>query len=234
MANLTGALAAVNVAGPRSRALLAGLTDADLSPAAFPYLGARRGLVAGVPSTLLRIGFVGELGFEIHFPADYGEAVWAALVDAGARSAFGVEAQRVLRLEKQHVIVAQDTDALTTPFAAGLGALVKLDKPDFIGRDALRVASGRPLPERLVGFELAGTRTPPGEGAAVVDGGRAIGRVTSAKWSAWLSRVIGLAWVPPELAADGAAFDVRVDGGTARASVVLRPFYDPDGVKVRS
>jgi sarcosine oxidase subunit alpha len=233
VANLTGALAAVNVAGPNSRALLARLTDVDLSAAAFPYLGARRGLVAGVPSTLLRIGFVGELGYEIHFPADYGESLWSALVGAGARP-FGVEAQRVLRLEKQHVIVAQDTDALTTPFAAGLGALVKLDKPDFIGRDALRAAADRPLAERLVGFELAGTRTPPGEGAAVVGGGRAIGRVTSAKWSAWLSRVIGLAWVPPELASDGAAFDVRVDGGTARASVVLRPFYDPDGVRVRS
>lgn len=235
--NVTGALAAVNVAGPRSRELLAGLTDLDLSPAAFPYLGARHGIVAGVPSTLLRIGFVGELGYEIHFPADYGELLWSRLMEAGAPlgiRAFGVEAQRVLRLEKQHVIVAQDTDALTTPFAAGLGGLVRLDKPDFIGRDALRAAAARPLPERLVGFELPGATAPPGEGAAVVENGRPVGRVTSAKWSAWLERVIGLAWVPPGLASDGAVFDVRVDGGTARARVVLRPFYDPAGEKVRS
>jgi sarcosine oxidase subunit alpha len=235
--NVTGALAAVNVAGPRSRELLVGLSDLDLSPTAFPYLGARQGLVAGVPSTLLRIGFVGELGFEIHFPADYGEFMWTALMEAGAPlglRAFGVEAQRVLRLEKQHVIVSQDTDALTTPFAAGLGSLVRLDKPDFLGRDALRAAAGRPLPERLVGFELPGVTAPPGEGAAVVDGGRAIGRVTSVKWSAWLSRVIGLAWVPPELATDGATFDVRTDGGTARARVVLQAFYDPGGARVRS
>jgi sarcosine oxidase subunit alpha len=235
--NVTGALAAVNVAGPRSRELLAGLTDLDLSPAAFPYLGARQGLVADVPSALLRIGFVGELGYEIHFPADYGEFLWGRLVEAGAPlgiRAFGVEAQRVLRLEKQHVIVAQDTDALTTPFAAGLGGLVRLDKPDFIGRDALRAAAARPLPERLVGFELPGEAAPPGEGAAVVENGRPIGRVTSAKWSAWLSRVIGLAWVPPDLASDGAAFEVRVDGGTARARVVLQPFYDPAGEKVHS
>jgi sarcosine oxidase subunit alpha len=235
--NLTGALGAINVAGPRSRELLAGLTDLDLSAAAFPYLGARQASVAGVPSTLLRIGFVGELGFEIHFPADYGEHLWSALLAAGAPlgiRAFGVEAQRVLRLEKQHVIVAQDTDALTTPFGAGLGALVGLDKSDFLGRDALRAVADRPLTERLVGFELAATTTPPGEGAAVVRDGRAIGRVTSAKWSGWLSRVIGLAWVPPELADEGATFDIRVDGGVARARVVRRPFYDPDGARVRS
>jgi sarcosine oxidase subunit alpha len=235
--NVTGALAAVNVAGPRSRELLARLTALDLSAAGFPYLGARHGLVAGVPSTLLRIGFVGELGFEIHFAADYGEFMWSSLVEAGAPlglRAVGVEAQRVLRLEKQHVIVSQDTDALTTPFAAGLGALVRLDKPDFLGRDALRDASSRPSPERLVGFELPGVAAPPGEGAAVVRDGRAVGRVTSVKWSAWLSRVIGLAWVPPELASDGATFDVHTDVGTARARVVLRAFYDPDGTKVRS
>ena len=234
--NVTGALAAINVAGPRSRELLAGLTDVDVSAAALPYLSARPGLVAGVPSTILRIGFVGELGFEIHFPADYGEFMWSALVEAGAPlgvRAFGVEAQRVLRLEKQHLIVSQDTDALTTPFGANLGMLVKLDKPDFVGRDALRSGATRPATEQLVGFELDGT-TAPGEGAAVVENGHPVGRVTSAKWSAWLGRVIGLAWVPAARARDGATFDVRMDGATARARVVMRPSYDPDGVRLRS
>ena len=237
VANLTGGLAAVNVAGPRSRGLLAALTDIELSSDAFPYLAARTGRVAGVPCTILRIGFVGELGFEIHFPADYGEFMWSTLIAAGAPlglRAFGVEAQRVLRLEKGHVIVSQDTDALTTPFGANLGALVKLDKADFVGRDALRAAEGRELAERLVGFEITGTVTPPGEGAAVVEGGRPVGRVTSAKWSAWLGRVIGLAWVPAALARAGATFDVRMNGASARARVVLEPFYDPAGAKVRS
>jgi sarcosine oxidase subunit alpha len=235
--NLTGALGAVNVAGPRSREVLTALTDVDLSPAAFPYLAARAGRVAGVPSTILRIGFVGELGYEIHFPADYGEFVWSTLLDAGAPlgiRAFGVEAQRVLRLEKGHVIVSQDTDALTTPFGANLGALVKLEKSDFIGRDALRAVEGRALAERLVGFEIAGTTTPPGEGAAIVEDGRPVGRVTSAKWSAWLGRVIGLAWVPTALAREDATFDVRMNGASARARIVLEPFYDPTGAKVRS
>ncbi|PYO56275.1 MAG: aminomethyltransferase [Candidatus Rokuibacteriota bacterium] len=235
--NLTGALAAINVAGPRSRELLAGLADVDLSPAACPYLAARRARIAGVPSTLLRIGFVGELGFEIHCPADYGEFMWQTLMEAGAPlgvRAFGVEAQRVLRLEKQHPIIAQDTDALTDPFAANLGGLVRLDKPDFIGRDALIAARGLPAREQLVGFELEGTTTPPGEGATIVDGGRPVGRVTSAKWSAWLGRVIGLAYVPAGLARAGQSLQVRVDGGSATARVVLRPFHDPDGARVRS
>src|SRR5262249_34189270 len=111
VANVTGALAAVNLAGPRSRELLRTLTDADVSPEGLPYMTTCAGLVAGVPCTILRIGFVGELGFEIHFPADYGEFLWDGLMNAGRAygiRAFGVEAQRVLRLEKQHVIVSQD------------------------------------------------------------------------------------------------------------------------------
>jgi sarcosine oxidase subunit alpha len=235
--NVTGGLAAVNVAGPRSRELLAELTDLDVSPAGFPYMAARQGRVAGVRCTVLRIGFVGELGYEIHFAADYGEYLWETVLSAGAPLGirpFGVETQRVLRLEKQHLIPGHDTDALTHPLGVALGALVKLEKPDFVGRDALAALRERPPGEQLVGFELPGLTAPPGEGAAVVAGGRLIGRVTSAKWSPRLGRVIGLAWLPVDSAHDGAEFDVRLDGTTARAHVVRRPFYDPDGLRLRS
>ncbi|MGH7267421.1 MAG: glycine cleavage T C-terminal barrel domain-containing protein, partial [Candidatus Rokuibacteriota bacterium] len=234
--NLTGALGAINVAGPRARELLAPLTDLDLSAAAFPYLGARPGSVAGVPSLLLRIGFVGELGYEIHFPADYGAFLWDTLMEAGAPLGvrpFGVEAQRVLRLEKQHVIVTHDTDALTNPFEADLAWTVKLDKADFVGRDALRRAHAREPRQRLVGFTLAGDGPLPGEGAAVVADGRPIGRVTSSKWSPHLGRAIGMAWLPPPLARDGGSFEVRVDGGTRTATVVTRAFHDPAGARLR-
>jgi sarcosine oxidase subunit alpha len=235
--NVTGALAAVNVAGPHARQLLAPLTDLDLSPGAFPYLAAREGRVAGVPSILLRIGFVGELGYEVHVPADYGPYLWDLLMEAGRPLGirpFGVEAQRVLRLEKQHVIVAHDTDALTNPWEADLAWTVKLDKPDFVGRDALRATQDRAQRQRLVGFALAGDGALPDEGAAVVADGRPIGRVTSAKWSAYLGRAIGMAWLPAGLARDGATFDVRVNGSTRPATVVVRPFYDPDGARLRT
>jgi sarcosine oxidase subunit alpha len=254
LANVTGALAAVNVAGPRARDLLAPLTDIDLAPGAFTYMAVKEGRVAGVPSTVVRLGFVGELAYEIYVPADDGEHLWEALMDAGRSlgiRAFGVEAQRVLRLEKGHVIVSQDTDALTSPFEIGLGGLVKLEKPDFIGRDALRRIAGTGTGQRLVGFELTATTAVPGatpvpgattpvpgeatlvpaEGAAVVAGGRPIGRVTSAKWSPTLQRVIGMAWIPRD---HGAVFEVRVDGGMRTAKVVEGAFYDPDGVRLRS
>jgi sarcosine oxidase subunit alpha len=237
VSNVTGALAAVNVAGPRARELLAPLTDVDLSREAFPYLGAREGHVAGVPSVLLRIGFVGELGYEIHVPANYGPYLWDALMEAGGPLGvrpFGVEAQRVLRLEKQHAIVGHDTDALTNPLEADLAWMVKLDKPDFVGRAALGLARGREPRQRLVGFTVDGPGDLPAEGAAIVSGGKPIGRVTSAKWSAWLGRGIGLAWVPPELAHDGATLEVRVDGGSRPARVATKPFYDPDGARLRT
>jgi sarcosine oxidase subunit alpha len=237
VANVTGALAAVNVAGPRARELLAPLADLDLSPGAFPYLGAREGRVAGVPAVLLRIGFVGELGYEIHVPADYGPYLWDTLMEAGrplGLRPFGVEAQRVLRLEKQHAIVGHDTDALSTPWEADLAWAVRLDKPDFVGRDALRAAQGRGSRQRLVGFTLAGPGVLPEEGAAVVVEGHPIGRVTSAKWSGHLGRAIGMAWLPAGLARDGASFEVRVEGGATRAAtVVTRPFHDPEGARLR-
>src|SRR5690606_36047453 len=117
--NATAALAAVNVAGPRARNVLRKLCqDVDLSAVGFPYLAVRQGTVAGIPARLLRVGFVGELGYEIHVPARYGEYLWDALMQAGEKDEirpFGVETQRLLRLEKGHVIIGQDTDGMTHP-----------------------------------------------------------------------------------------------------------------------
>ena len=117
------------------------LTELDCSPEAFTYLDARQARVADVPCLLLRIGFVGELGYEIHFPAAYGEDVWDAILAAGAQDGirpFGLEPQRILRLQKQHIIVGQDTDSESTPFGAAMPWAVKLDKDeDFIGKWAL-------------------------------------------------------------------------------------------------
>ncbi len=121
LSDVTQALCAVNLAGPRAREILAGLTDADCSPEAFAYLDSRQAAVAGVQALLMRIGFVGELGYEIHFPAAYGEDVWNAILSAGKSAGirpFGLEPQRILRLQKQHIIVGQDTDSESTPFGA--------------------------------------------------------------------------------------------------------------------
>jgi sarcosine oxidase subunit alpha len=232
----TGALAAINVAGPRARELLARVTELDVSAEAFRYLDAKRVPVAGVPALLLRIGFVGEVGYELHVASPYGEHVWDVLLEAGADLGvrpFGLEPQRVLRLEKMHVLVGQDTDSESNALEAGMPWIVKFDKDDFVGRWALEHVRERGFRERLVGFETANGTVPPEGGQVVVDG-RPAGRVTSARFSEQLGKAIGLAWVPPGLAHEGATIEIRVDGRLERAAVRLRPFYDPEGARLRA
>ncbi len=238
--NVTARFAAINLAGPRARDVLARLTDLDVSPDGLRYLDAREGLVADVQTVILRIGFVGELAYELHAPADQAAHLWDALMAAGAEFGirpFGVEAQRVLRLEKQHAIVGQDTDALSDPRGASMGWLIKADRPDFIGRDAIAALAERGPRDVLTGFEMIGTAVP-AEGAAVVRDGRPIGRVTSSKWSPTLSRAIGLAWLPAEDAVEDRPITIRLGtgrgGSTAPAVVRTKPFYDPAGERVRS
>jgi sarcosine oxidase subunit alpha len=235
--NVTSTYAALNLAGPRAREVLARLTPLDVSASALPYLAVAEGQVAGIPTLLLRIGFVGELGYEMHFPADYGEAMWDALMDAGAEFGirpFGVEAQRILRLEKGHIIVAQDTDALTTVLEAEMAWACKFDKEDFVGRSALQRLQEQGLRQKLVGFEVPGGELP-NEGDQIVDpGNRPVGRVTSARRSPTLARVIGLAWLPLHGGTTAAEFSIRSNGQVVKAKVVPTPFYDRDGSRMRS
>ena len=143
IADVTSAYGSINIAGPMARRVLTSLgTDIDLSPEACPYLAARTGTLAGVDVRLLRIGFVGELGYEIHVPTSQSLGLWEALVDAGndyGIRPFGVEAQRVLRLEKGHVIVTQDTDGLTHPHEVGLGWALGRRKPFFVGKRSIEI-----------------------------------------------------------------------------------------------
>jgi sarcosine oxidase, subunit alpha len=235
--NVTGGLAAVNVAGPRAREVMGRLTDLDVSNDAFGYLDAREAQIAGVPSLILRIGFVGELGYELHFPSPYGEHVWneifAAGEDFGIRP-FGLEPQRILRLEKMHILVGQDTDSESNVLEANMSWIAKLDKDDFVGKWALEHVRDRGIADMLVGFEMEDGRMPVEGAQIVLEGTSPIGRVTSSRWSPELRRVIGMAWVPAELAEEGRNFLVTVDGGFERASVRLRPFFDPDGERLRS
>jgi sarcosine oxidase, subunit alpha len=237
IADITGALAAVNVAGPRARELMSRLTDLDISNEALSYLDARQGKIAGVPSLVLRIGFVGELGYELHFPSPYGEFVWDTILergeDLGIRP-FGLEPQRILRLEKMHILVGQDTDSESNVIEANMPWIVKFDKADFVGKWALEHVQARGPREQLVGFEMEDGRVPPEGGQVVIKERRPVGRITSARWSPELRKVIGMAWVPPELARDGAEFFVTIDGGFDKAHVRLTPFFDPEGRRLRS
>jgi sarcosine oxidase subunit alpha len=238
LTDVTQALCAFNLAGPQAREILRAVTDLDVDREAFGYLDARQGRVAGVQSLLLRIGFVGELGYEIHAPAAQAEHLWDALLQAGAGAGirpFGLEPQRVLRLQKQHIIVGQDTDSESTPYNAAMPWAVKLDKEeDFIGKWALARASTEAAQATLVGFTLADGQVPT-EGSVVLDAaGAAAGQVTSARRSRQLGRVIGMAWVPASLAAAGQTVTISDRGARMQGTVVTEPFHDPAGELLRS
>ncbi len=237
--NVTSTLAAFNLAGPNARTALAKLTEFDLSNEAFPYLGAGHATIAGVPCLVLRIGFVGELGYEIHLPTAAGEHVWEQLMEAGEEfrvKPFGLEPQRVLRLEKMHVIIGQDTNAESNPLEAAMPWIVKLDKEsDWIGRYAIEWYKQRGNRLALVGWE-GGNGKVPKEGTQVVGaGGEPAGRITSSRYSHRLGKAIGIAWVPVAQAEEGTAILISdPSGATIPATITHRPFYDPDGERLRS
>jgi sarcosine oxidase subunit alpha len=235
--NVTGAYAAMNLAGSKSRELLRQLTSLDVSEAAFPYLAAREAELAGAPARLLRVGFVGELGYEIHVPAQFGAHLWQTLLEHGAAYGirpFGVEAQRLLRLEKGHIIIGQDTDGLSTPLDAALMWGVKMDKPFFIGQRSLKIIQKRQPAQVLAGFALpmGAKAVVPKECQLVIDGGNIAGRITSVAYSESVGRTLGLAYLAPRLNVIGGKFNIRIDGGaTIEAEVVKTPFYDPEGLR---
>ncbi len=232
--NQTASLGALNVAGPQARALLQKLSDDPLDRESFPYIRHRQITVAGVPCLAMRLGFVGELAYELHFPAAQSEALWNAIMEAGQEwdiRPFGLMAQRLLRLEKGHIIVSQDTDFETTPWKIGMQWAVKLDKPWFVGKAALLRGQQRDDRELLVPWTLpTGTACPP-EGSTVTVGGRLAGRVTSAWDSPTLGHPIGLAWVHRAHAAAGTKIGVGGAPGTVFSG---HAFYDPEGEKLRA
>ena len=237
LVNATSHYGAMNLAGSLSREVLKPLTDLDLDPEKFPYLGLREAKVAGVPARFSRVGFVGEWGYEIHVPADGAVTVWDALMQAGREYGirpFGVEAQRLLRLEKAHLIVGQDTDGLTQPFEAGMGWAVKMQKPFFVGKRSLAILRDKELQRQLVGFTLpknhAGPR--PKDCHLIIAEDQIRGRVTSVAFSHTLGQVIGLAYLPPEQSPPGTNFQIRVEKGElVTATVVKTPFYDPENTR---
>ena len=205
-------------------------------------MNVREATLDGVPCRLMRIGFTGELSYEIHCPAGHGLRLWEALLAAGEEyniAPFGVEAQRVLRLEKAHVIVGHDTDALSDPISADMAWAVKLDKPDFLGRKPLsRIAVEGPK-QRLVGFKMLLPGSVPDEGLQIINAGangrtEIIGWVTSSRYSPTLGEVIGLCWLPSEMAEqEGATFSILSDGKLQEAQVHHGPFYDPAGERLQ-
>jgi sarcosine oxidase subunit alpha len=233
--NVTSGLGAINVAGPKAYDVLSKIVDIDLSYEAFPYMTCRRAKIGGVSAILLRIGFVGETGWEVHFPAEYGEYIWDVISDAGKEfgiRAVGVEAMKILRLEKGNIWVDIDTDRSSDALESGLGWALKFDKPDFVGKHYLEKTRERGFQQKLIGFVVKGPEILK-DGDLIVHDGRVIGRVTSTRQSFTLQKCIGLGWVPVEQSQEGTIISVLHDGNLVAAEVVSGTFYDPEGRRLK-
>jgi sarcosine oxidase subunit alpha len=225
----TSQLGAILVAGPRARTVLERLTDDDVGGAALPHMAQATIAVAGVPCRALRVGFVGEVCFELHHPQRRGPELYDALLDAGRVEGvqpFGLDALDVLRLEKGHLYLAQDTLPDDHPHKLGLSWAVAMDKPDFVGKLALERMETLPLERRLVGLRIDGA---PARGVPLLAGGRVVGRVTSAARSEAVGATIAMGWLR---GADGSV-PTDLHAGGAPAHVVPTPFYDPEGERLR-
>jgi sarcosine oxidase subunit alpha len=230
--DLTADRGAILVAGPLARELLTGLVDEPIDAAAFPHLEARELTVAGVPCGTIRTGFVGEVAYELHHARSRGPELWHALLEAGEPMGIaphGLDALEVLRLEKGHPYVGQDTLPDDTPTKLGLAWAVDASKDAFVGRRALERLGRVPLGRKLVGlgFDRGGAEL---RGVPLFDGKTIRGRVTSAARSPVLDRTIGLGWLR---ARDDGTFPTELRAGKIRAEVVPRTFYDPEGARLR-
>jgi aminomethyltransferase len=221
----SAATALLALQGPRAARALGTLTGIAL--ASMRPFTVRHGEVAGVSGLVSRTGYTGEDGFEVLVPADSARTVWDALLAAARQCGgmpCGLAARDTLRLEAALPLCGTDMDADTTPLEAGLGWVVKLGKPAFIGREALALQAERGVPRRLVGLELEEPGIPR-HGYPVWCVEARVGVVTSGTKSPTLGTFIGMAYVDAASAPAGTALAVEIRGRRLPARVVARPFY---------
>jgi aminomethyltransferase len=224
-------IALLAIQGPTAREVVRGLTDDDLD--AIGYYRFAEGSVAGAPAVISGTGYTGEDGFELYLAAEDAARVWKALRSEGADHGLlpaGLGARDSLRLEVGYALYGNDLDEDHTPLEAGLGWITKLDKGDFIGREALRKQKEEGVARKLVGLRLT-ERGFPRPGYDVVADGAAVGTVTSGTVSPTLAEGIALAYVPRELAAQGTELGVSIRGKPAAARVQRPPFYTEGSIR---
>jgi 4-methylaminobutanoate oxidase (formaldehyde-forming) len=230
--DVTSKYACLGLWGPAAREILQPLTSEELS---FPYMRARDLAVGAVPSLALRVTYVGELGWELYCPMEFGLRLWDTIWEAGRELglvAGGYKAIDSLRLEKGYRVWGSDVTPEETPYEAGLGFAVKLDKGDFIGRDAL---VGRPEPERrLACLVLDDPRAVALGSEPVRVAGEVAGRVTSGGYGYTVERSIAYAYLPASAAVPGTAVEVEIFGEWIAGSVVAEPLFDPAGERIRA
>ncbi|MFL5321854.1 MAG: glycine cleavage system aminomethyltransferase GcvT, partial [Myxococcaceae bacterium] len=222
--NRSDEFAQIAIQGPKAAAIVQRLTKTDVSK-----IGTYRfaeGEVAGVKAIISRTGYTGEDGFELYCAPNDAEKLWFALLQEGEKDGIkpaGLGARDSLRTEMKYALYGNDIDDDHTPLEAGLGWIVKLDKPEFLAKDVLVKQKADGVKRKLVGFEL----TEPGiprQHYAILKDGQKVGEVTSGTMGPSVKKAIGIGYVPPELAAEGSQFQVDIRGRPVGARVVKTPF----------
>jgi glycine cleavage system aminomethyltransferase T/glycine/D-amino acid oxidase-like deaminating enzyme len=230
--DVTSKYACLGLWGPRAGEILQPLTTAPLD---FPYMRARELAVGSVPCTALRVTYVGELGWELYCPMEFAPRLWNELWAAGHEHglvAGGYRAIDSLRLEKGYRVWGADVTPDETPYEAGLGFAVKLDKGDFIGREAL-AGAGEPE-RRLCCLVLADPRSVALGSEPVRVDGEIVGRVTSGGYGYTVERSIAYAYLPAAGAEVGTPVEVEIFGEWVAGEVAREPLFDPKGERIRS
>jgi 4-methylaminobutanoate oxidase (formaldehyde-forming) len=236
--DVTSGLACFGIWGPRARDVLEPLTPADLSNDAFPYMTLQEITVGDVPLRALRVTYVGELGWELYCPTEYGRGLWRAVWKAGQEHgivAGGYRAIDSMRLEKGYRVWGADITPDETPYEGGVGFCVKLDKEvPFIGRDALLAAKEAGPRTRLACLTLEDPRRVALGNEPVRVGGEIVGRVTTGGYGYTVERSIAYAYLPPDRAEPGTAVEVEIFGRWIAGEVAAEPLFDPKGERIRA
>ena len=236
IADVTDDYGVLVVTGPRSRELLAKLTDADLGNDAFPWLSAREIEVAGIPVRALRVSYVGELGWELHHPMERMEALYDAVMAAGGEfgvANFGLYAVNSLRMEKGYKGWGSELTTELTPIEGGLDRFVDMDSP-FIGREAVVERTRKGVDTRLVYLSVDAVDADAHGNEPVYAGERVVGLTTSGAYGYAVEQSIAFAFVEPDLAGPGTELEVAILGRRCAARVLEQPLYDPANRRLRA
>jgi 4-methylaminobutanoate oxidase (formaldehyde-forming) len=237
IADVTSQWACFGIWGPRARDVLGPLTPADLSNDAFPYMTLQELTIGDVPLRALRVTYVGELGWELYCPTEYGLGLWRAIWEAGQEHgivAGGYRAIDSMRLEKGYRVWGADITPDESPEEGGVGFCVKLDKGEFIGREALIGAMADGPRHRLACIVLADPRRVALGNEPVRSGGDVVGRVTTGGYGYTVERSIAYAYLPAALAVPGAEVAIEIFGSWIEGAVAAEPLFDQAGERIRS
>ncbi len=234
---LTTSMGVLVLAGPRSRDVLAKLTDTDLSSASFPWLTGKKMSIGLAHVDALRVNFIGELGWEIHHPIEMQNYIFDLLFEAGAEfeiKPFGIRAMTSMALEKSYKLIPRELSIEYSAYESGLDRFINLKKQAFFGRDALLSWKEKGFSNTLVTLEVHGVTDADARGSeAIYQGGQLVGRTTSGGYGWRVKKSLALAMIRPDVASVGAVFEIAILGVRYKATIIEDSPFDPENNALR-